>query len=102
MGNIELLVTTINNLLVNTKFQILIHGDFFNTVDESTPDNEKYVTITERGDVDSCYMDWKYNNFNEEELKKYCQEIPKYQGSGNDNVAQQYQELAKLILEILK
>lgn len=102
MGNIELLVETINNLLVNTKFQILIHGDFFNTVDKSTPNNDKYVTISKRDNVEECYMDWKYNDFNEEELKKYCQEIPKYQGCGDDNVAQEYQELAKLILQILK
>ena len=44
MGNIELLVETINNLLVNTNFQILIHGDFFNTIDESTSNNDKYVS----------------------------------------------------------
>lgn len=97
----EILVTKLNDFLTNSKFVIIICGDFDIPFDELKSGDNKYVQILNRYDK-SCYIDWVYKDFNKKELKKFCKEIPEYQGSGEDEISKEYCELGELILKYLK
>jgi hypothetical protein len=99
----EKFINSLDTFLKDTEFTILIHGDFMNSP-EGLSDDKKYISIFNRKDEEYLegYMDWKYNEFDENILKEYAKEIPNDQGSYGDEVSSEYLILGQLIIQYLK
>lgn len=102
--NVEEIVEGLNKHFKKTIFEISIRGSFNRPLYTLNPGENKYVYIFNKEDIEieSAYIDFKYEEFSIDIIRQYAEEIPEKQGKGDiDRITLEYLKLGELIIKFL-